>query len=86
MLVGDTDFEGSAAYNFQLGQRRSMAVRDYLIRQGVSPNQIQISSHGEANPKDSNNTTEGRQRNRRTEIIIMDNYNFPKYGIQPGRN
>lgn len=86
MLVGHTDFEGSAAYNYQLGQRRSMTVRDYLIRQGVSPNNIQISSYGEANPKDSNSTNEGRQRNRRTEIIIMDNYNFSKYSTQPGRN
>lgn len=85
MLVGHTDFEGSAAYNYQLGQRRSMAVRDYLILQGVSPNNIQILSYGEANPKDSNNTNDGRQRNRRTEIIIMDNYNIPKYG-QPDRN
>lgn len=86
MLVGHTDFEGSATYNYQLGQRRSMAVRDYLIRQGVSPNNIQISSYGEANPKDSNDTNEGRQRNRRTEIIIMDNYNLPKYSTQPDRN
>lgn len=86
MLVGHTDFEGSATYNYQLGQRRSMAVRDYLIRKGVSPNNIQISSYGEANPKDSNNTNEGRQRNRRTEIIIMDNYNFSKYSTQPDRN
>ena len=86
MLVGHTDFEGSATYNYQLGQRRSMAVRDYLIRQGVSPNNIQILSYGEANPKDSNNTNDGRQRNRRTEIIIMDNYNLPKYSTQPDRN
>lgn len=79
MLVGHTDFEGSAAYNYQLGQRRSIAVRDYLVRQGVSPDRFQIMSYGEETPKDSNSHSTGRQRNRRTEIIIMDNYNMSKY-------
>ncbi|NJN77613.1 MAG: OmpA family protein [Saprospiraceae bacterium] len=74
MLVGHTDAAGSAAYNYQLGQRRSMEIRDYLIRQGVSPNRFQIISYGETTPKDSNVDDTGRQRNRRTEIIIMDNY------------
>ncbi len=74
MLVGHTDASGSMTYNYQLGQRRSMAIRDYLIRQGVSPNRFQIISYGETIPKDSNVNDNGRQRNRRTEIIIMDNY------------
>jgi len=79
MLVGHTDFEGSATYNYQLGQRRSMAVRDYLVRNGISPDRVKIMSYGEELPKSSNSSNEGRQRNRRTEIIIMDNYNLPKY-------
>jgi outer membrane protein OmpA-like peptidoglycan-associated protein len=74
LLVGHTDAAGSAAYNYQLGQRRSMAIQDYLIRQGVSPNRFQIMSYGETTPKDSNVDDNGRQRNRRTEIIIMDNF------------
>jgi type IX secretion system PorP/SprF family membrane protein len=74
LLVGHTDASGSAAYNYQLGQRRSMAIRDYLIRQGVSPNRFQIMSYGETTPKDSNINDSGRQRNRRTEIVIMDNF------------
>jgi type IX secretion system PorP/SprF family membrane protein len=74
LLVGHTDASGSATYNYQLGQRRSMAIRDYLVRQGVSPNRFQIMSYGETAPKDSNTDDNGRQRNRRTEIIIMDNF------------
>jgi type IX secretion system PorP/SprF family membrane protein len=74
LLVGHTDAAGSATYNYQLGQRRSMVIRDYLIRQGVSPNRFQIMSYGEASPKYSNSDENGRQRNRRTEIIIMDNF------------
>lgn len=79
MLVGHTDFEGSATYNYQLGQRRSIAVREFLIKNGVSPERIQVMSYGEELPKKSNTSDDGRQRNRRTEIIIMDNYDLPKY-------
>ena len=79
MLVGHTDFEGSATYNYQLGQRRSIAVRNFLVKNGISPERINIMSYGEELPKSSNTSNNGRQRNRRTEIIIMDNYNLPKY-------
>ncbi len=84
LLVGHTDHEGSDAYNYQLGQQRSIAIRDYLIRQGVSPTRFEIMSYGEAIPKSTNATDDGRQRNRRTEIIIMDNYTLSKYDTRKG--
>lgn len=79
ILQGHTDSEGSAAYNYQLGQRRSQAVRAYMMQRGVAPNRIQILSYGENIPKQENQTNDGKARNRRTELIVLDNYNMQKY-------
>lgn len=69
-IVGHTDSKGSAAYNKQLGMQRSIAIKSVLTSKGVNASKIQAESMGEEQPMESNDTEKGRQKNRRTEIII----------------
>ncbi|MEM7655507.1 MAG: PorP/SprF family type IX secretion system membrane protein [Bacteroidota bacterium] len=71
LLVGHTDYEGDQMYNMILGQNRSRAVKYYLQRQGVASDRIQIVSYGENLPTDDNSNSEGRARNRRTELQLV---------------
>lgn len=70
-LTGHTDNIGSNDSNITLGQRRAEIIKRYLINKGVSPSKIVTSSKGEASPIASNNTSEGRAQNRRTELQII---------------
>jgi outer membrane protein OmpA-like peptidoglycan-associated protein len=72
-VIGHTDDTGSAQYNLGLSQRRAGAVAGVLIGDGVPPRRIQTIGAGEANPIASNDTTSGRARNRRVDIIIRPN-------------
>lgn len=71
IVEGHTDSTGSDAYNQQLSERRAANVADYLIDQGVAASSIIVYGFGEAKPKASNTTAEGRQQNRRVEIHIQ---------------
>jgi OOP family OmpA-OmpF porin len=70
VIEGHTDSVGSDAYNRDLSQRRADAVRDFLLQNGVNPAQLTTRGYGKASPVASNNTAEGRQQNRRVELII----------------
>ena len=70
-LTGHTDSTGDSAKNMQLGQARANHIRSYLISKGVPSAQILASSKGEADPIASNDTAEGREMNRRTELKII---------------
>jgi outer membrane protein OmpA-like peptidoglycan-associated protein len=70
-LTGHTDASGDAANNLKLGQARADNIRDYLMSKGVASIQILASSKGEADPIASNDTAEGREKNRRTELNII---------------
>lgn len=67
-IVGHTDDVGSAFYNKQLGQRRAVAVCEFLIRLGVNPNVLESVSEGESNPLVPNDTDFNRSLNRRVEL------------------
>jgi len=67
---GYTDSVGSEAFNLGLSQRRANAVRSALTDRGIDSSRIIASGFGEANPVASNDTAEGRQRNRRIEVVI----------------
>jgi len=69
-LNGFTDNVGSAAYNLDLSRRRAAAVRDYLVSQGVPAVNVTAAGFGQARPVASNQTPEGRQQNRRVEMLI----------------
>ena len=66
---GHTDSKGTDAYNQKLSERRAKGVYDYLIAHGVPESQITgEKGFGESQPIDTNDTAEGRQRNRRVEL------------------
>jgi outer membrane protein OmpA-like peptidoglycan-associated protein len=72
-VLGHTDNTGTAAYNFDLSQRRAVAVRDILAGAGVPASRLSAQGVGEDQPVASNTTTSGRAQNRRVEIIITPN-------------
>ena len=72
-VIGHTDNVGEAAFNFDLSQRRAQSVTSVLINAGVSPARIRSIGRGEDAPVATNLTAEGRQQNRRVEIIITPN-------------
>ena len=65
---GHTDSVGSDAYNQGLSERRAQSVRQYLVDKGLSPSMVVATGAGESSPVDSNDTAEGRSKNRRVVI------------------
>ncbi len=57
--------------NWELSAHRALSVLEYLETQGVSPQRLSASGYGEYHPVASNDTAEGRQMNRRVEIVIL---------------
>jgi outer membrane protein OmpA-like peptidoglycan-associated protein len=68
VLSGHTDNSGSAELNMELSQRRADFIRDVLVSKGIAAERITAIGYGQSQPIVSNNTREGRQRNRRIEI------------------
>ncbi len=70
-VYGYTDSVGSKDYNKQLAEGRAESVRAWLVKDGdISDNHISVVAVGEARPAATNSTSEGRQQNRRVEIIV----------------
>ena len=65
---GHTDWTGTDGYNQGLSERRAGVVKQYLQRKGVDGTRINLQAYGEARPKATNETDEGRALNRRTEV------------------
>jgi outer membrane protein OmpA-like peptidoglycan-associated protein len=85
-ITGYTDSVGSDSYNLRLGQARAASVRDYLVRAGVDPNRITVSSGGKTNPVASNRTAAGRALNRRVIIrkhVTSDSTQVPGGATPP---
>ncbi len=72
-IAGHTDSRGSHSYNQGLSERRSKAVYDYMTSHGITSTRMQWAGHGENKPTASNDTEEGRARNRRVELMILNN-------------
>ena len=70
-IAGYTDNTGDAALNLALSQRRAEAVREALIKYGVDPDMLVAKGYGEADPVASNDTAEGRLKNRRIEYHVV---------------
>lgn len=69
-IEGHTDSIGSDAANLKLSEARADAVRRNLIdRQGVATGRLKAVGHGETRPRETNETLEGRARNRRVELV-----------------
>src|SRR6266478_2621145 len=69
-IEGHTDSVGGDEFNQQLSERRASSVREFLAEQGVSPSSISARGFGKTQPVASNETAEGRQRNRRVELVV----------------
>lgn len=69
-VMGHTDNVGSDSDNLDLSNRRAEAVRAYLIAQGIAAERMAAEGYGELQPIATNDTPEGRQRNRRTEFVV----------------
>ncbi len=71
VLIGHTDNTGTAEINLEFGMRRAESVERYLLDKGFQTKQMEISSKGLQEPLMSNDTEEGKAKNRRVEIILQ---------------
>jgi len=71
LVTGYTDSVGSDAYNLRLSERRANTVRDALVAEGIAADRITTKGMGKSNPVASNETAEGRARNRRVDLVAQ---------------
>ncbi len=69
-VEGNTDSVGTEAFNQQLSEQRAAGVRSYLTQQGVPESSTTATGFGKTRPIASNDTSEGRQQNRRVELVV----------------
>jgi outer membrane protein OmpA-like peptidoglycan-associated protein len=69
-VEGNTDSVGSEAFNQELSEHRAQGVRSYLTQQGVPEASTSATGFGKTRPIASNDTSEGRQQNRRVELVV----------------
>jgi outer membrane protein OmpA-like peptidoglycan-associated protein len=77
-IEGFTDSMGSEEYNQDLSQRRADSVKGYLVGHGVDTARLSSAGRGENAPVGDNASAEGRQQNRRVEVIISQGDSAPK--------
>jgi outer membrane protein OmpA-like peptidoglycan-associated protein len=70
VIAGHTCNLGNAVYNQRLSERRAQAAADYLISRGIAAERLTIFGYGEIRPALSNDTEQGRAKNRRVELTI----------------
>ena len=71
IINGHTDNIGSSFYNQWLSTERAKSVYKYFYESGISPARMQYIGYGDSMPITSNKTNEGRQKNRRVELVII---------------
>lgn len=71
MLTGYTDNAGPEAVNMELSKARAANVKSRLKKAGIAGEQVVVSAKGEAEPKESNETLEGRKANRRVTVVVQ---------------
>ncbi len=72
-IYGYTDAQGSAGYNKELAEKRAEAVKNWLQKNGkIDASRISMHPVGEAKPLETNATAQGRQQNRRVEIVVRN--------------
>jgi len=82
-IEGYTDSTGSDELNQRLSEQRADTVRDYLLGQGVNPQNMTALGYGKSYPVASNSTSEGRKLNRRVELVISGEVIGVKIGTPP---
>lgn len=71
LIDGHCDERGTEEYNRALGERRALALREYLVELGIDPNRIRTRSWGEDRPVDPRHNEEAWAKNRRGEFILL---------------
>jgi len=69
-LEGHTDSVGTDGYNQALSEKRAAAVRDYVVKRGISASRISTQGFGKTKPIADNSTDDGRAKNRRVEVRV----------------
>jgi peptidoglycan-associated lipoprotein len=70
-IEGHCDERGTIEYNRALGERRALAIREELVRLGITPDRISTVSYGEERPVDPGHNEEAWRKNRRGEFVIL---------------
>ncbi len=70
VIQGYTDSVGSSQYNKDLSERRARAVKQVFVDNGIPEDRLRVEGYGEQYPVASNETPQGRQLNRRVEIVV----------------
>jgi outer membrane protein OmpA-like peptidoglycan-associated protein len=70
LIEGHTDNKGARYFNQKLGERRAVAVREFLLQSGIDKDRVKAMSYGERKPVADNKTEAGREKNRRVVIEI----------------
>lgn len=81
VIEGFTDSTGSSDFNLALSQERAQAVKQAIVRTGIDPQRIETRGHGEAFPIASNDTSAGRQLNRRVEVVVPETQDGSSTGL-----
>ena len=71
-IAGHTDNTGNKEHNQKLSQRRAERVKTYLVNHGIDAGRIEAKGYGQTQPIATNNTEEGKQKNRRTEVRFLE--------------
>lgn len=72
VITGHTDFVGDPKSNVEFGQKRANSIRDILVKKGVKKSQIKCYSMGDKKPVATNDTPQGRYKNRRVVIKVQN--------------
>jgi len=71
-VAAHTDSSGSDTYNLALSERRAASVKNYLVAHGIDASRLSSRGYGETQPVASNTSKEGRAKNRRVELRVMN--------------
>ncbi len=78
LIEGHCDSDGTDEYNKDLSQRRTQAVKDYLMSKGIAESRLVAIGYGESKPIADNNTSAGKAKNRRVELKTTYEYKVPE--------
>ncbi len=71
-ISGHTDNQGNAGANLKLSEKRSEAIKNYLVSKGIAESRFKVEWFGSSRPIADNKTEAGRQKNRRVEMLIIE--------------
>ncbi|SEK44260.1 Outer membrane protein OmpA [Aquimarina amphilecti] len=81
LIEGHTDNVGKEESNFVLSKYRAQSVKNYLVELGVEEQRFTVAYYGESQPKYTNDTSDGKSKNRRVEVTISPNEALRKQAV-----